>query len=57
MINKITAIKYVDLSEDRDNQFLVDKEEGQYLGHPDSVLLEDGTIYTFIPKGMGKVLL
>ena len=54
MINKITAIKYVDLSEDRDNQFLVDKEEGQYLGHPDSVLLEDGTIYTFYPKGHGK---
>lgn len=54
MINKITAVKYVDLSADKDNQYLVDKEEGQYLGHPDSVLLEDGTIYTFYPKGHGK---
>jgi hypothetical protein len=47
-------IIYIDISKDYDRQFLVDKEEGQYLGHPDSVLLDDGTIYTFYPKGHGK---
>lgn len=47
-------IKYVDLSEVKGGQYLVDREEDQYLGHPDSVLLEDGTIYTFYPKGHGR---
>ena len=34
---------------------IVDKEEGVYLGHPSTVLLEDGkTILIVYPKGHGK---
>jgi len=34
---------------------VVDREEGQYLGHPTTVLLEDGkTILTIYPKGHGR---
>ena len=33
----------------------MDREEGQYLGHPTTVLLEDGkTILTVYPKGHGR---
>ncbi len=48
------TITIKDLSEDKNNQFLVDKEEGQYLGHPDSVLLDNNQILVFYPKGHGK---
>ena len=34
-------------------QTVVDRGEG-YLGHPDSVLLKNGDILTFFPKGHGK---
>ncbi len=34
-------------------QTVVDRGEG-YLGHPDSVLLKNGDILTFYPKGHGK---
>lgn len=34
-------------------QSVVDRGEG-YLGHPDSVLLKNGDILTFYPKGHGK---
>ena len=38
-----------------DHQVIVDREPGQYLGHPTTVLLEDGkTILTVYPKGHGK---
>ncbi len=47
-------ITYIDLSSDKARQFIVDREEGQYLGHPDSVVLEDSSIYVFYPKGHGK---
>ncbi len=33
---------------------VTDREEGVYLGHPDSILLDDGTLCTFYPKGHGK---
>jgi hypothetical protein len=48
------TIPVKDLSKDKNNQFLVDKEEGQYLGHPDSVLLDSNEILVFYPKGHGK---
>ena len=38
-----------------DHQVVVDREPGQYLGHPTTVLLEDGkTILTVYPKGHGR---
>ena len=34
---------------------VVDREKGQYLGHPTTVLLEDGkTIFCVYPKGHGR---
>lgn len=48
------TIPMLDLAADRERQVLTDREPGQYLGHPDSVLLDDGkTIYTMYPKGHG----
>lgn len=57
------TIKQVDLSFAPENtpddlrylyeQSVVDYGEG-YLGHPDSVLLKNGDILTFFPKGHGK---
>lgn len=44
----------IDISKEKARQVLVDKEEGVYLGHPDSVLIDENTIYTFYPKGHGK---
>jgi hypothetical protein len=45
----------VDLAADTDRQVVVDREPGQYLGHPTTVLLEDGkTILCVYPKGHGK---
>jgi hypothetical protein len=52
--NKLESIRYVDLSQNKCLQYLVDREESQYLGHPDSILLDDGTILVFYPKGHGK---
>lgn len=54
MDNSLRSIKYIDLSQDKAGQYPVDKEENQYLGHPDSILLDDGTILVFYPKGHGK---
>jgi hypothetical protein len=49
------TIPLVDLAEQKDRQVIVDKEAGQYLGHPTTVLLEDGrTILCVYPKGHGK---
>jgi hypothetical protein len=45
----------IDLNDRTDMQVLVDREEGQYLGHPTTVLLEDGkTMYCVYPKGHGR---
>ena len=44
-----------DLATEKHRQVIVDRETGQYLGHPTTVLLEDGkTILTVHPKGHGK---
>jgi hypothetical protein len=48
-------IPLIDLDKDAFRQVVVDREDGQYLGHPTTVLLEDGkTILTVYPKGHGK---
>ncbi|MBI5851669.1 MAG: exo-alpha-sialidase [Planctomycetes bacterium] len=45
----------IDLSGDETRRVVVDREAGQYLGHPTTVLLEDGrTILCVYPKGHGK---
>jgi hypothetical protein len=49
------TIPVVDLAGDTRRQVVVDREAGQYLGHPTTVLLEDGkTMIAVYPKGHGK---
>ena len=48
-------IPIVDLQDSEGVHVVVDREKGQYLGHPTTVLLEDGkTILCVYPKGHGK---
>jgi hypothetical protein len=49
------TIPILDLSQETHRQVIVDKEPGQYLGHPSSVLLKDDkTILIVYPKGHGR---
>jgi hypothetical protein len=49
------SIPLIDLAGEKHRQVFVDKEPGQYLGHPTTVLLEDNkTIITVYPKGHGR---
>lgn len=49
------SIPVIDLAADTDRQVIVDREPGQYLGHPTTCLLEDGkTILCVYPKGHGR---
>lgn len=49
------TIPTIDLAYQQDRQVIVDREAGQYLGHPTTVLLEDGrTIIAVYPKGHGR---
>ncbi|MCP3903922.1 MAG: exo-alpha-sialidase, partial [Planctomycetes bacterium] len=49
------TIPLVDLATDTHRQTVVDREAGQYLGHPTTVLLEDGrTILAVYPRGHGR---
>lgn len=49
------SIPLVDLAKQAGRQVAVDREPGQYLGHPTTVLLEDGrTIVAVYPKGHGR---
>ncbi len=49
------TIPLLDLSAQTHRQVIVDREEGQYLGHPTTVLLEDArTMIIVYPKGHGK---
>jgi len=49
------SIRTIDLDTDTSRQVVVDHEQGQYLGHPTTVLLEDGkTMLVVYPKGHGK---
>jgi len=46
---------YVDISGDTARQVVIDRDPAQYLGHPSTVLLEDGrTMLCVYPKGHGK---
>lgn len=47
--------QFIDFNESREKQVVVDQEEGQYLGHVSTVLLEDQkTILAAYPKGHGR---
>jgi hypothetical protein len=48
------GIPVVDLSTDRARQVVVDRELVQYLGHPTTQLLPDGTILAVYPTGHGS---
>lgn len=49
------SIPLIDLDSDHHRQVVVDREPGQYLGHPTSVLLEDNkTMIAVYPKGHGR---
>lgn len=49
------SIPYIDLDDQAWRQVVVDREPNQYLGHPTTVLLEDGqTILCVYPKGHGR---
>jgi hypothetical protein len=53
--NRNSSIQVLDLDSQNERQVIVDREKGQYLGHPTTVLLEDGkTILCVYPKGHGK---
>jgi hypothetical protein len=48
-------IPLLDLADQKQRQVIVDREAGQYLGHPTTVLLEDGkTMIAVYPKGHGR---
>lgn len=48
-------IPLIDLNNETFRQVVVDREDGQYLGHPTTVLLDDGkTILIVYPKGHGR---
>ena len=48
-------IPTIDLDGEHHRQVIVDREIGQYLGHPTTCLLEDGkTLLCVYPKGHGK---
>lgn len=49
------SIPLIDLAGEKQRQVLVDREPGQYLGHPTTVLLEDKrTMLAVYPKGHGR---
>ncbi|MCZ6796189.1 MAG: sialidase family protein [Planctomycetota bacterium] len=49
------TIPLIDLATEKHRQVVVDRQPGQYLGHPTTVLLEDGkTIIVVYPAGHGR---
>ncbi len=49
------SIPLIDLANEAHRRVIVDREEGQYLGHPTTVLLEDDrTMICVYPKGHGR---
>jgi len=54
-LSQAYSIPVVDLAQKTHRQIIVDREPGQYLGHPTTILLEDNkTIITVYPKGHGR---
>ena len=48
-------MRYIDLTENKNLQTIVDKEEGEYLGHVTTAVLEDDkTIFAVYPKSHGR---
>ena len=48
---KAYTIPTIDLADQKERQVIIDREAGQYLGHPTTLLLEDGkTMLTVYPK-------
>lgn len=48
-------IPFVDLDTETSRQVVIDAEDGVYLGHPTTVLLEDNrTMYCVYPRGHGR---
>ncbi|MGE0761555.1 MAG: hypothetical protein AB7O38_31365, partial [Pirellulaceae bacterium] len=48
-------VRHLDLTDESARQVVVDREPGQYLGHPTTVLLEDHrTLLCVYPKGHGR---
>ena len=45
------SIPLIDLADQEDRRVVVDREPGQYLGHPTTVLLEDGQIRKDMAEG------
>lgn len=51
----VPSLRSLDVDSHADRQVVVDREEGQYLGHPTTCLLEDGkTLLCVYPKGHGR---
>lgn len=49
------SLVWIDLAGQQNRQVVVDRQEGQYLGHPTTVLLEDGkTLIAVYPLGHGR---
>lgn len=49
------SIPLVDLNDQSERQTVIDREAGQYLGHPNAVMLEDHkTIFIAYPRGHGR---
>lgn len=49
------TIPTIDLADEKNRQIQIDREEGQYLGHPTTVLIEDqNTMICVYPKGHGS---
>ncbi len=49
------SVPVIDLDTETSRQVIVDREKDQYLGHPTTVLLDDGhTMFIVYPKGHGK---
>lgn len=54
-VNRGYSIPQIDLAGQSDRQVVVDREKGQYLGHPTTVLMGDGkTIWCVYPRGHGR---
>jgi len=55
LLSRVYTIPTLHLSAQKYRQVIVDREKGQYLGHPTTVLLGDGkTMLIVYPKGHGK---
>ena len=52
---RAVEIPFIDLASETERQVVVDREAGQYLGHPTTCVLDDGkTVLCVYPKGHGK---